>query len=103
VKLGLATFIVPFMFWISPSLLAQGELAVIMQAFATASVGVWLLACATEGWMLNGALPLPLRLLAGAGGLALMVPEGWTDLGGLAVAIGLLLWQRRAHPVERAA
>jgi TRAP-type uncharacterized transport system fused permease subunit len=26
VKLGLATFIVPFMFWMSPALLAQGEL-----------------------------------------------------------------------------
>jgi TRAP transporter 4TM/12TM fusion protein len=103
VKLGLATFIVPYMFWISPALLAQGELVAILQAVATASLGVWLLACATEGWMLNGRLSLPLRLLAGAGGLALMVPEVWTDLGGLAVAVGLVLWQRRFHPVERTA
>ncbi|NKE43694.1 TRAP transporter fused permease subunit [Roseomonas frigidaquae] len=103
VKLGLATFIVPFMFWISPALLAQGELVVILQAVATAGCGVFLLACATEGWMLNGRLILPLRLVAGAAGLALMAPEGMTDLVGLAVGVGLLAWQYRAYPEARAA
>jgi TRAP-type uncharacterized transport system fused permease subunit len=103
VKLGLATFIVPYMFWLSPALLAQGELPAILQAVATASIGVWLLACSTEGWMLNGRLPLPLRVAAGAAGLMLMVPEGYTDLAGLAIGIALILWQRRAFPVERTA
>jgi len=100
VKLGLATFIVPYMFWISPSLLAQGALPAILQAFATAAIGVWLLACATEGWMRNGPLPLPMRLLSAAGGLMLMVPEGYTDLAGLAVAVGLFLWQQKRYPQE---
>ena len=100
VKLGLATFIVPYMFWISPALLAQGPLPGILQAFATASLGVYLLACSTEGWMRNGPLPLPLRLLAAAGGLALMIPEGWSDLMGLAVATGLLVVQQRRYPRE---
>jgi TRAP transporter 4TM/12TM fusion protein len=103
VKLGLATFIVPFMFWLSPALLAQGELLSIVQAFVTASFGVFLLACATEGWMLNGRLPMPLRLVSFAAGLLLMVPEGYTDLAGAAVGIGLLLWQRRAFPRDAAA
>jgi len=97
-KLGLATFIVPFMFWISPALLAQGPLPGILQAFATAALGVWLLACGTEGWMRNGPLALPLRLLSVAGGLALMVPEALTDAFGLAVAAGLFLWQQRRYP-----
>jgi TRAP-type uncharacterized transport system fused permease subunit len=100
VKLGLATFIVPFMFWLSPALLAQGDLLPILQAFATAALGVWLLACSTEGWMWNGPLPLPLRLLAGAAGLMLMVPEVWTDLAGLVIGAGLLAWSRRTHPRE---
>lgn len=103
VKLGLATFIVPYMFWISPALLAQGPLPGILQAFATASLGVYLLACATEGWMRNGPLPLPLRLLSAAGGLALMIPEGWSDLLGLAVATGLLVVQQRRYPREEIA
>ena len=99
-KLGLATFIVPYMFWISPALLAQGPILGILQAFATAALGVYLLACATEGWMQNGPLPLPLRLLSGAFGLGLMVPELWTDLGGIVVAVGLLAWQHRRYPQE---
>jgi TRAP transporter 4TM/12TM fusion protein len=93
VKLGLATFIVPFMFWLSPALLAQGELGTIVQAFLTASVGVWLLACSTEGWMLNGPLSMPLRLISAAAGLALMIPESWTDLAGFVAAALMIFWQ----------
>jgi TRAP transporter 4TM/12TM fusion protein len=100
VKFALATFIVPFMFWISPALLGQGTLVGVAQAFCTAGIGVWLLACATEGWMWNGRLALPLRVLAAGGGLCLMVPEAYTDLFGLAVAAGLLLWQRGRFPGE---
>jgi len=103
VKLGLATFIVPFMFWLSPALLAQGDIVPILQAFATATLGVWLLACSTEGWMGNGPVPMPLRLIAGCGGILLMVPEIWTDLTGLIIAGGLLAWSRRTHPAEQPA
>ncbi|WP_439551840.1 TRAP transporter permease, partial [Falsiroseomonas sp.] len=103
VKLGLATFIVPFMFWLSPALLAQGDLLPILQSFVTAGLGVWLLACSTEGWMMNGHLPLPLRVAAAAGGLALMIPEGITDVAGLAICAGLVFWQRRTFPEERLA
>ena len=49
-KLGLATFIVPFMFFYSPVLLMKGEWIEIVQATLTACVGVWFLAGATEGW-----------------------------------------------------
>ncbi|WP_188965758.1 TRAP transporter permease [Neoroseomonas lacus] len=101
-KLGLATFIVPYMFWISPALLAQGPLPDILQAFITATLGVYLLACATEGWMQNGPLPLLLRLLSGAAGLGLMVPELMTDVAGLAVAGLLWFRQQRLYPKEDA-
>jgi len=93
VKLGLATFIVPFMFWLSPALLAQGPLPEILQAVATAAFGVWLLACATEGWMGPAALKLPLRLASAAFGLLLMIPETYTDLAGLAGGVALIAWQ----------
>ena len=103
VKLGLATFIVPFMFWLSPALLAQGSLWEILPAFTTALFGVFLLACATEGWMRNGPLPMALRLVSGVAGLLLMIPEWATDLAGLGMGIALLVWQQRRYPVEATA
>ncbi|MCW8084397.1 TRAP transporter permease [Sabulicella glaciei] len=100
VKLGLATFIVPYLFWMSPVLLAQGPLLGIMLSFTTACCGIYLLACSTEGWMWNGPLALPLRFVSGATGLMLMVPELVTDLSGIAIGIALLLWQKRTYPEE---
>ncbi len=100
IKLALATFIVPFMFWISPALLAQGSLAEILPALATARFGVFLLACATEGWMRNGPLPLGMRVVSGAAGLMLMIPERTTDIAGLVIGVALLVWQQRRYPGE---
>ena len=54
-KMGLATFIVPFMFFLSPVLLWKGS-SPIVQAAITGSIGVWFLAGATEGWF-GGRLP----------------------------------------------
>ena len=84
-KLGLATFIVPFMFFVSPLLLAQGDLLPVLGVLATASLGVVMLACATEGW-LAGAFGLLPRALLLAGAVCLIVPEPITD------ALGLGLW-----------
>jgi TRAP-type uncharacterized transport system fused permease subunit len=97
VKFGLATFIVPYMFWMSPALLGQGTTVEVAQALATAILGVWLLASATEGWMMRGALSMPLRLVAGVTAMMLLVPEAFTDIAGLLIAAALIAWQYRAH------
>jgi TRAP-type uncharacterized transport system fused permease subunit len=96
VKMGLATLIVPFMFFYSPALLGAGDLETIAQVTATAAVGVFLLACATEGW-LNGPVPMMLRVLLFAAAIALMIPELYADVGGLAVGIAVWLRQRIRH------
>ena len=96
VKLGLATLIVPFMFFYSPLLLAQGDLLPVLYVFATASTGVFLLACATEGW-LNGPLPPALRAVLVAAALALILPEPISDGVGAAVGLAIFLWQRHRH------
>jgi TRAP-type uncharacterized transport system fused permease subunit len=95
-KFGMATFLVPYMFYMNPVLLAQGALLPVLQAFGTAALGVVLLAFATEGYM-AGPLPLPLRLIAGAAALMCIVPEGMTDIAGIVIGASLYLWQRRAH------
>lgn len=92
-KLGLATFIVPFMFYFSPVLLMKGDTWSILQAVGTAAIGVWFLAGSTEGWF-GGALARPLRLLLGAAALALMHPGAITDVLGLALGVPIYLYQR---------
>jgi TRAP transporter 4TM/12TM fusion protein len=92
-KMGLATFIVPFMFYFSPILLWRGSLADIVQAAVTGSIGVWMLAGATEGWF-GGRLAMPLRVLLFGSALALMHPGTVTDLIGLGIGIPLYAWQR---------
>jgi len=93
-KFGMATFIVPYMFYMNPVLLAQGKLPAILQALATAAIGVVLLAFATEGFMLR-PLPVLPRLLVGAAALLCIIPEAMTDLAGLAIGACVFLWQRR--------
>ena len=95
-KFGMATFIVPYMFYLNPALLAQGPLVAVAQAFLTAFLGVVLLACATEGW-LAGRLALPLRLACGAAAVLCIIPEAYTDVLGVALGAGLALWQRVRH------
>jgi len=92
-KMGLATFIVPFMFFFSPVLLMKGSWPDIIQATVTGAVGVWFLAGATEGWF-GGRLATPLRALLLVGALATIHPGTVTDLVGLAIAVPIYLWQR---------
>jgi len=82
------------MFYMNPVLLAQGKLPAILQALATAAIGVVLLAFATEGFMLR-PLPLLPRLLVGAAALLCIIPEAMTDLAGLAIGACVFLWQKR--------
>ena len=99
VKLGLATFIVPFMFFVSPLLLAQGELLPILYVFATASAGVFFLACSTEGW-LNGTLPMVLRVILFAGAICLIIPEPITDTIGITIGVAIWIYQRIRHGAD---
>lgn len=92
-KLGLATFIVPFMFYFSPVLLMKGENLIILQAVITAAIGVWFLAGSTEGWF-GGKLALPLRLLLSGAAICLLHPGSVTDLIGLAIGLPMYAYQR---------
>jgi TRAP-type uncharacterized transport system fused permease subunit len=96
VKIGLATFIVPFLFFYSPVLLGKGAWHEVLQAMASASIGVYFLACATEGWI-NGPLALPLRFVLAAAALCLMIPEIYTDIGGIVIGVAVFAYQRWRH------
>jgi len=98
-RMGLAAFIVPFMFFYSPLLLGQGDLASVLQVLVTASIGVILLACATEGW-LGATLNWLLRALTLVAALCLITPGTVTDLIGLGLGVAVWayvrLWRSRS-------
>jgi len=92
-KMGLATFLVPFMFFYSPVLLMQGPWLGIAQATISGAIGVWFLAGSTEGWF-GGKLAMPLRVILFFGALNLLHPGGISDFIGLGIGLPIYFWQR---------
>jgi TRAP transporter 4TM/12TM fusion protein len=92
--IGLAAFIVPFMFFYSPALLMIGHWTEIAHVFITASVGIYLLAAAVQGWLI-GPLNLMLRGVLLVGALS-MIAGGWLSDGiGLGLLVLTVLIQKR--------
>ena len=89
-RLGLAAFIVPFMFFGSHELLMQGEWIDIIHATATALLGMFLLSAGVIGYYFGHASMVVRLVLIGAA--LSMIAVGWvTDLIGLSVAAALAL------------
>lgn len=95
-KIGLAAFIVPFMFFYHPTLLMVGDNMTIALNFATALLGVFLLAAGAQGWFFGMASYLMRGLLLAA---ALLMISGSviTDVAGIGLSLILLLWQLQAR------
>jgi len=97
-KMGLAAFIVPFMFFYNGALLMDAEWPAIIRATLTAVVGVYLLACAVQGWFLGLAAAWFIRI--GLLAAALLMIEGGliTDVSGVLLAAALYFVQRVFRP-----
>lgn len=98
VRLGFVKLLVPFLFVYNPVLLLIGSSPEVARAIVTAVAGVFSLSYAFDGW-LWGALPAWSRGLFLAAGLALIVPEFYTDLAGaglFALTVAARLRHRRA-------
>ncbi len=93
-KIGLAAFVVPFMFFYTNAMLMEGHWLEIVHVFVSASVGIYLLAAAVQAWYF-GPLNWILRGILLAAALA-MIEGGWlTDVIGVSVAGSLYLLQKR--------
>ena len=101
VKMGLATFLVPFMFFYSPVLLGQGTFWEIAPVFITAAIGVWLLACATEGWLTEALSPVP-RVVLAVASIALITPNELSDAIGIGLVAVAWALQRYVFRVKNA-
>lgn len=93
-KIGLAAFIVPFIFFYSPAILMEGSWLRILHVFITASVGIYLLAAAAQGWFF-GRVNIGFRTILLLGALCMIV-GGWkTDLLGISIGVGVFFLQRQ--------
>ncbi|MEM6487069.1 MAG: TRAP transporter fused permease subunit [Pseudomonadota bacterium] len=94
-RVGLAAFIVPFMFFYSPGLLLEGAWHEVLRTALTGMLGVALLASAVQGWFLGpvGAL---VRLVLLAGALCMIAGDWRTDVIGALIAAGLYARHRLA-------
>ena len=93
-RYGIAAFVLPFMFYTSPEILLQGSWIETAHVFVTALIAIWLIAVAGEGYLRGPAGAIE-RGLAGVAALLLLWSSLPTDLAGLALTAGLLLWARR--------
>ena len=94
-KLGWVAYVVPFLFVLSPTLIMQGEAEQIAINVATATVGVYLVAVAVEGYFAR-PLDVARRLALGVVGLVAMMPdtalglEGAVAIAGSAIGLTIL-------------
>lgn len=93
-KIGLAAFVVPYMFFYSPAMLLEGSWFEIVHIAISAVAGVYLLSCAVQGWFVGHA-GTAIRIALLVAGLS-MIAGGWlTDAFGLGLAVLLMAIQKR--------
>jgi len=102
-RIGIAAFIVPFMFFYNSALLMDGDWFVIARALITATFGVYLLSGGVLGWFfkINAGWPVRIMLILSA---LLMIEGGlWTDLAGVSLAVvSFVLQRQRRHRISPA-
>ncbi|MEP1200013.1 TRAP transporter permease [Tateyamaria sp.] len=97
-KIGIAAFIVPFMFFYSSAILMEGEWYIVLKAGVTAVFGVFLLSSGVQGWFFGA--PAAWFMRAGILLAALFMISGGliTDLIGIAAFASLYFVQKVIAP-----
>lgn len=91
-RLGMAAFIIPWVFSLSGALLMQGSPMQILQATVTALIGVYALASGAQGVFWEQHLPWPMRVMALACALCMIVSGTLTDIIGIALLVLLVVY-----------
>ncbi|MXQ09526.1 TRAP transporter fused permease subunit [Alphaproteobacteria bacterium GH1-50] len=112
-KIGIAAFIVPFMFFYNGNLLMQGANMIevngemvfeqalwynVVRAGITAVIGVFFLSSSVQGWFLGGRSAWFIRALLIVAALFLISGGLLTDLIGVGIAVGAYLVQKVFRP-----
>jgi TRAP transporter 4TM/12TM fusion protein len=106
-RLGIAAYIVPFIFIYNAALLAVGRFEQIVVSAAAAVLGIGMLAIGLEGYLL-AHMGWIRRVALVVGGIALLAPSTTVRLVGLGLAVCLFGWEwlrikrsRLAHTIPR--
>ncbi|MDH4265767.1 MAG: TRAP transporter permease [Deltaproteobacteria bacterium] len=101
-RLGLAAFIVPFMFIYGPPLIMNGTITKIILASITSLIGVSFLAASIQGFTLTRLFPAE-RIFLFAAAL-LLIKTGWmTDLAGIVIGLIIAVFHVARYRKERQA
>ncbi|MEW9501510.1 TRAP transporter permease [Jeotgalibacillus marinus] len=93
VRLGLAAYIVPYLFVYGETLLLVGGATQIILSVITAIIGIIGIACAVEGWLLRHAYWYE-RIILFLGSMLMVVSGIYTDIAGVIILTLIYLLQR---------
>ncbi len=91
-RLGLAAYIVPYMFVYHPSLLLIGDFYIVIVTIISAICGILALGTAVQGW-LYGKISIIFRILLFTSALLLIWPELFTSIFGAVMLITLSVFR----------
>ena len=97
-KIGIAAFIVPFMFFYNSALLMDGTWFEVARAGTTAVIGVFLLSAGVQGWFMGARTAWFVRLGLLLAALSMIEGGGVTDLIGIGLALAMVFVQRIIRP-----
>lgn len=93
-RLAIAAFVVPYIFAMSPALLLIDTTPVqIVTICITAVIGIFGISAGLSGYLIQPMNPL-MRILSIAGGLTLLIPGTVTDIIGIVLFVGVVVFQR---------
>ena len=93
-KLAIAAFIIPYIMAYNPAMVLVNTTAFeIVQIVITSLIGMFGVAAALNGFLFR-SISWPGRILLLAGGLLMMVPGTLTDIIGLVLVAGIVVWQK---------
>jgi len=101
-KIGIAAFIVPFMFFYNSAILMEGSTFEVGRAFITAVAGVFLLSSGVQGWFLGARTVWFLRVSLIVAALFMIEGGILSDIIGIGLAAGTLVIQRFVKPAPGA-
>jgi TRAP transporter 4TM/12TM fusion protein len=100
-RIGIVSFVIAFMFVLSPGLLMQGSTTTILMAATSAVIGVLGIGVAVQGWLFH-RLEITMRIICFIGSILLIHQGLSTNLFGAAILGVVLLFQwkgreRKSH------